>query len=315
MSSVSNKAATTAITRRDALRTIAATSALMAFPSILRPAFARAADEAADSKSDAAGTFKQSVCKWCYKKFSVEKLAIEAKRIGLRSVELLELEEIPIVQKLGLDCAVTYVPRIVGASGRKNRYDSLNRRELHPDNLKSFELGIARAAALKVPNVICFTGNRIKGQSDQEGLEVCVEILKQIAPIAEKHKVTVILELFNHYDHRGYLGDKTAWGVELVKKVGSERVKILYDIYHMAREGDDVIPVIRANKDYFGHYHTAGVPKRNEFEPQDNQKLDYPAIMRAIHATGYRGYIGHEFLPKRDPIKSLEAAYEICKVA
>jgi len=167
--------------------------------------------------------------------------------------------------------------------------------------------------------VICFSGNRHKGKddkegiSDEEGMRNCAEALKQVVGLAEQRKVTVCMELLNSKrNHKDYMCDRTPWGVELVKMVGSERFKLLYDIYHMQIDEGDVIATIRENKDYIGHYHTGGVPGRNEID--ESQELYYPAIAKAIVDMGYTGYLAHEFIPKRDPLASLAQGARICDV-
>jgi hydroxypyruvate isomerase len=163
-----------------------------------------------------------------------------------------------------------------------------------------------------MPNVICFSGNR-KGMDDEEGLHNCVTGLKKIAGYAEKKRVTICLELLNSkVNHKDYMADHTDWGVRLVKAVGSERVKLLYDIYHMQIMEGDVIRTIRENIDCIGHFHTGGVPGRNEID--STQELNYPAIVRAILETGYEGFIGQEFVPRRPPLESLAQGFEICNV-
>lgn len=289
------------MTRRQALKTAAATGAVAALSRFMPAAVAQ----------DTAGTkpttpsFKHSVCAWCYK-IPLDKFAPAAKQLGLDSIELLNPDAWPIVQKHGLTCAV--------ANGPSTISKGFNRREHHARYVPAFIQRIEECASSGIPNVICFSGNRA-GQSDEEGLEICAEGLKQIMPAAEKARVTVIMELLNSkVNHKDYQCDRTAWGVELVKRVGSERFKLLYDIYHMQVMEGDVIRTLRENAAYIGHYHTAGNPGRNEFEPRDVQELNYPAIMRAIHDTGYRGFVGQEFIPKRDPLASLAAAVKLCTV-
>src|SRR5215471_1183805 len=163
------------------------------------------------------------------------------------------------------------------------------------------------------PNIICFSGNR-DGMSDEQGLENCATGLKRIAPIAEKHKVNVCMELLNsRHDHKDYMCDHTAWGVELVKRVGSERFKLLYDIYHMRIMEGDLIAHIRESHQYYAHYHTGGVPGRGEID--DSQEINYPAVMRAIIETGFKGFVAQEFVPKRaDVLASLRQGVQICDV-
>lgn len=249
------------------------------------------------------GRINQSVCKWCYGKIPLEEMCIAAKTIGLKSIELLGAKDIEIVKKHGLDCAVVNSHRIeVG----------LNRKENHEACLKAVREGIDVAAATGCPNVITFSGNR-DGMDEETGLVNCTAALKSIVGYAEEKKVTVIMELLNSkVNHKDYMCDNSKWGVELCKRVGSDRFKLLYDIYHMQIMEGDVIRHIKANHQYYGHYHTGGNPGRNEID--ETQELYYPAIMKAIVEVGYKGYVGQEFIPKRDPLTSLAQAARICDV-
>ncbi|HNY27539.1 MAG TPA: TIM barrel protein, partial [Candidatus Sumerlaeota bacterium] len=167
-------------------------------------------------------------------------------------------------------------------------------------------------AAAGYPNVICCPGNR-EGMDDETGLKNCTEALKQVVGLAEQKKVMLCMELLNSKrNHKDYMCDHTAWGVELCKRVGSPNFKLLYDIYHMQIMEGDVIDTIKENIQYIGHFHTGGVPGRNEID--DSQELYYPAIVKAILQTGYKGYVAQEFVPKRDPLKSMEEAIRICDV-
>ncbi len=250
------------------------------------------------------GNIKQSVCRWCYKDISLEQLSEAVRKMGLLSIELIGPDEFKIVKTYGLTCAMT--------RGAGTIDSGLNRTENHDRLEEELRKNIDFAAAEKIPNVICFSGNR-KGMADDEGLQNCVTGAKRIVGYAEKMGVTVCMELLNSkVNHKDYMCDHTAWGVELVKKVGSPRFKLLYDIYHMQIMEGDVIRTIRDNKDYIGHYHTGGVPGRNEID--ETQELNYPAIMRAIVGTGYTGFVGQEFVPTRDPLTSLAQAYKICDI-
>jgi hydroxypyruvate isomerase len=188
----------------------------------------------------------------------------------------------------------------------------LNRVENHDKIVAFFEKTIPIVAEQGYPNIICFSGNR-KGMSDAEGLENCATGLKRIIPLAEQHKVTICMELLNSKrSHKDYMCDHTAWGVELCQKAGSERFKLLYDIFHMQIMDGDIIDTIRENKQYFGHYHTGGVPGRAEID--DTQEINYPAVMKAIVATGFKGFVAQEFIPKRDALTSLRQAVQLCDV-
>jgi hydroxypyruvate isomerase len=253
------------------------------------------------------GNLNQSVCRWCYGRVPLEKLCEEAVKIGYKSIELLLPPEILKVKKFGLTCA------IIGGADIVN---GLNRVENHPKILKELRERIEFAAAEGCPNVICMSGNRtIKGRpvSDEEGLGVCVQGIKQVIGLAEEKKVNLVMEGLNSKrDHKDYMYDTTAWGVKLCQKVGSPRFKLLYDIYHMQIMEGDVIATIKKYKDHIAHYHTGGVPGRNEID--ETQELYYPAIVKAILDTGFTGYLAQEFIPKRDPIQSLAQGFRICDV-
>jgi hydroxypyruvate isomerase len=288
-------------TRRTLLATAGAAAAALAAG---RPAPAEDAKPAAPAPA-LKGNLKQSVCRWCFGKIPLEKLASAAVKMGLKSIELLKAEEVPVAKAAGLTCAV-----LSGAGGPIP--DGWNRKENHAKLAASMRKGIEFAAAEGLPNVITFSGNR-KGMSDDEGFENCAAGLKEIVGFAEEKKVTIIMELLNSkVNHPDYMCDRTAWGVALCKKVGSPRFKLLYDIYHMQIMEGDVIATIKASKEWIAHYHTAGVPGRHELD--DNQELNYPAICKAIVETGYTGYLGQEFIPVRDPLTSLEQAVRLCDV-
>lgn len=250
------------------------------------------------------GRLKQSVCRWCYSKIPLDDLCRNAREMGLVSVELLSEDEWPTARKHGLTCAM--------ANGPTEIEVGLNRPSEHDRFVKESVRLIPLVAAAGLPNMIVFSGNR-DGLSDGEGLENCAKGLARIVPIAERHGVTVCMELLNSkVDHVDYQCDRTPWGVELVKRVGSPRFKLLYDIYHMQIMEGDVIRTIRDNFAHLGHFHTGGVPGRNEID--ETQELNYPRIMEAIADLGYRGYIGQEFIPKRDPMTSLRQGVKICDV-
>lgn len=234
----------------------------------------------------------------------MERLAQSASDIGLESIELLEPDDWPLVRKYHLTCAM--------AKGTTTIAKGFNRIEHHDGFVASMTDRIKACANAGLPNVICFSGSR-EGMPDELGLENCAIGVKRIVGVAERMGVTVCMELLNSkVDHPDYMCDHTAWGVELCKRVGSDRFKLLYDIYHMQIMEGDVIRTIRDNHRFIGHYHTAGVPGRHEID--DGQELFYPAIMRAIAETGYSGFIGQEFLSKRDPLTSLRESLRICSV-
>jgi hydroxypyruvate isomerase len=249
------------------------------------------------------GRINQSVSKWCYGKFSLDELCTISKKMGIKAIDLLGPGDFPTVKKHGLVCSM------ISTHGLGN---GINRKENHKECLAKIREAIDAAAEYGFPNVITFPGNR-RGMADDVGIENSVIALKQITGYAEKKKVTICIEYLNSkVNHKDYMFDKTAWGVEVCKRVGSERVKILYDIYHAQIMEGDIIRTIRDNKDYIGHYHTGGNPGRNEID--ETQELYYPAIMRAIADSGFKGYVAHEFVPKRDPLESLAYAVRICDV-
>lgn len=224
--------------------------------------------------------------------------------MGIESIELLPPEDWPTVKREGLTCAM--------AQAVDSITDSMNRLENHSRLLPLFEQRLRECAEAGVPNLVCFSGNRA-GISDEEGLENTVEGYKQIIGLAEKHRVTLCLELLNSkVNHPDYQCDHSAWGVEVCRRISSERFKLLYDIYHMQVMEGDVIRTIQNLHPYIAHYHTAGNPGRNEIN--DTQELNYPAIMRAINRTGFNGFVGQEFVPTGDPLSSLREAVEICSV-
>jgi hydroxypyruvate isomerase len=259
---------------------------------------------AGESKAKRGGRIKQSVCRWCYGDIPLEKLAAASKRIGYQSVELVTPAEFPTVKEAGLTCAMLNGACTIG--------DCFNRKENHDQLEKAVKEHIDFAAANGLPNVICFSGNR-RGMPDDEGLANCAIGLKRVVGFAEQKKVTICMELLNSkVDHKDYMCDRTPWGVELVKKVGSPRFKLLYDIYHMQIMEGDVIRTIRDNKDYIAHYHTGGNPGRHEID--ETQELYYPAIMQAIVDSSFDGYVAQEFIPAREPLASLKQGFEICDV-
>jgi len=288
--------------RRDALRKIVGTTSLVAGTSLAERIYA------AESTLHTAlkGKINHSVCRWCYNAIPLEDLCKSAKDIGIGSIELTGPEEWPILQKYGLTSALPW-----GAG--KGINDGFNELKLHDELVKSYTEVIPKAAAAGLTQIICFSGNR-KGMDDEKGLENCAIGLKRLMPIAEKHKVTVVMELLNSkVDHKDYMCDHTAWGAALCDKVGSDQFKLLYDIYHMQIMEGDVIATIKKYQKYISHYHTGGVPGRNEID--ETQELNYPAIMKAIVETGFKGHVAQEFIPKReDKIASLRQGVTICDI-
>jgi len=270
--------------------------------------------EAADAASNNS-RINHSVCRWCYNSIQLEDLCIAGKEIGLKSVELLMPDDLPVIQKHGLVCAMVSFPTGTTKDGIKvgGITKAFNRLEHHDTLVSIYEPHLKAAAAAGAKQVICFSGNR-EGMSDEEGLENCATGLKRLMPLAEKLGITLSMELLNSkVNHADYMCDHTAWGVALCKKIGSANFKLLYDIYHMQIMEGDVIATIRASHEFISHYHTGGVPGRGEID--ETQELYYPAIMRAIADTGYQGFVGQEFNPKRpDKLASLKQGVQICTV-
>ncbi len=285
--------------RRSVLKSVAAVGLASAASSQLSPDI-----EAAIRPVALKGNIHHSVCKWCYGDLTLEELAQAAAQFGMASVELLHPKDFPVLKQHGLVCAM--------ANGPGGITKGFNRIEHHAHLIKGFEEMIPQVAEAGFPNIICFSGNR-EGLDDEQGLENCAIGLKKVMPIAEKHKITVCMELLNSkVDHKDYQCDHTAWGVALAKRIGSERFKLLYDIYHMQIMEGDVIRTIRENHAYIGHYHTGGNPGRHEID--ETQELNYPAICRAILETGFKGHVAQEFIPTRHPLGSLYEAVRLCDV-
>ncbi len=281
-------------------------TALAAAASPLLPKLAHA--EAAATKLK--GNINHSACRWCYSKVKLEDLCAAGKEMGLVALDLLGPGDFATVKKYGLVCSLVSNPTIDGLGGIGKAW---NRVEHHDKLVQAYEQRLKETADAGFERLICFSGNRA-GLDDEKGLENCAIGLKRILPLAEKLKVTLIMELLNSKrNHKDYQCDHTAWGVELTKRIGSERFKLLYDIYHMQIMDGDVCDTIKENNQYIGHYHTGGVPGRAEID--ETQELNYARIMKAIVATGYKGYVAQEFIPKRpDPIASLRQAVQICDV-
>ncbi|MEX2579158.1 MAG: TIM barrel protein [Verrucomicrobiales bacterium] len=275
------------------------------------------AEEAAE-KAGVGGKIKHSACKWCYRDISLDDLCTAGKEFGLESVELLLPEDFPTLEKHGMHCAMVSFPSAeYDIGGEKKKIGTIpnafNRLEHHDALVELYEPHLKASAEAGFTNVICFSGNR-GDLDDEKGLENCAVGLEKLMPLCEKLGVTLSMELLNSkVNHEDYMCDYSAWGAELCDRVGSEHFKLLYDIYHMQIMEGDVIATIRDRQQYFSHYHTGGVPGRAEID--ETQELYYPAIMKAIVATGYTGWVGQEFIPKRDDkIASLKQGVEICTV-
>ena len=292
--------------RRGFLRTAAATALAASLSHRI---------DAADAASGMKGRINHSACKWCYPKVPFDDLCRAGKVMGLTSIDLVDPPDFEALKKHGLTSAMISFPTIEGPAGEKvgSIPHGFNNPAYHDLLVKAYEPLLKASAEFGAKHVICFSGNR-NGMDDATGLKNCAEGLKKVLPIAEKHGITLVMELLNSkVNHPDYMCDHSAWGVELCKTLGSERFKLLYDIYHMQIMEGNVIATIKKDHQYFAHYHTGGVPGRHEID--ETQELYYPAIMRAIVDTGYKGHVAQEFIPaKPDVLASLKQAVGICDV-
>jgi hydroxypyruvate isomerase len=258
---------------------------------------------------DLKGKVHHSACRWCYQDIPFEELVLNAKKIGLQSIELTGPAEWDILKKHDMTAAIGWGKYPDGM----NIPNFFNRTKNHDGLVGFYEDIIPKAAKAGVKNIIAFSGNR-DGLSDEDGLINCKKGLQRIMKTAERYDVTISMELLNSkVNHKDYQADTTEWGAALCEMVGSDKFKLLYDIYHMQIMEGDVIATIKKYHQYISHYHTGGVPGRNEID--ETQELNYAAIIRAIYDTGYKGFIGQEFIPARkDKMASLEQAVKICDI-
>jgi hydroxypyruvate isomerase len=291
--------------RRTHLKTLVSTATATLFAESFATRLA-AAEVALASAT--AGKINHAVCRWCYSTVTLDDLCVRGKAIGLQGIDLLKLAEVPTAQKYGLTCSMVDID--LNGYGIKKGF---NRLEHHADLVAYYNAVIPQMAKMGLKNIICFSGNRA-GLSDAQGLANCAIGLKKIMATAEKYNVNVVMELLNSkIDHADYQCDHSDWGVALAKSVDSERFGLLFDIYHMQIMEGDVIRSIRDHHVYFKHYHTGGVPGRNEID--ETQELYYPAIMRAIVEVGHKGFVAQEFIPKAaDKLGALERCVKICEV-
>ena len=252
------------------------------------------------------GRLKQSVSRWCYAKIPMPEFCRAVADMGLTAIDLLQPNEWAPLKEFGLTCSM-------GSGVGGNIPVGFNNPANHDALVKALTEGIPQAAKAGVPNVITFFGNLQPNMTEAQAIENCVNGLNRVKKVAEDNGVMVCVELLNSkVNHKGYQGDHTAFGVQVVKAVDSPRVKLLYDIYHMQIMEGDVIATIRQNINYIAHFHTGGVPGRHELD--DTQELNWAAVSRAIVETGYKGYLAHEFVPTRDPLTSLREAVVLCDV-
>jgi hydroxypyruvate isomerase len=250
------------------------------------------------------GNVNHAVCHWPFNPMTLEELCIEIKKIGFNAIDLVGPNNWHILQKHGVECSMCN-------GGDMGIVKGWNDPQNHEQLIKGYEEIIPQVSKAGYKNLIAFSGNR-NGMDDETGLKNSAEGLKKIMATAEKHNVMIIMELLNSkVDHPDYMCDKSAWGIELCKMVDSPNLKLLYDIYHMQIMEGDLIRTIQRDHQYFGHYHTAGNPGRNEID--ETQEIYYPPIVQAILDTGYKGYFCQEFIPKKaDKMASLAEAIKIC---
>ena len=259
--------------------------------------------------SELKGNIQHSVARWTFNFLSLEELCLVVKRLGFSAIDLVGPSEWHILKQHGVDSSMCNGAEL-------NLEDGWGDAKFHQPLIENYRKHIDLVSDAGYKNLICFSGNA-RGNDPEEGLKNATKGLKKILAQAEKRGVVLQMELFNSkIDHPDYFADNSAWGIELCKRLDSPNFKLLYDIYHMQISEGDIIRTIQNHHQYFGHYHTAGVPGRNEID--DSQELYYPAIVRAIHATGFKGYVAQEFMPKRatdsEKIESLKAAIRICDV-
>ncbi len=291
--------------RRPDGRTVGRREAIVATASAIAAAVLPVGQRAVRPSGGPAGRLKQSASRWCYRSIPLPDLCKAGKAMGLAGIDLLASDDWPVVREQGLTCSMGYAAL---------RDDFIPRGFNDPANhdllVGELERALPLAVQHGVPNLIAMFGNR-QGRTDAQATDACVTGLRRIAPAAERHGVTICVELLNSkVDHKDYQGDRTAFGAKSIESGGSPRVKLLYDIYHMQIMEGDVIRTIREHASHIGHFHTGGVPGRHELD--DTQELNYRAIARAIADTGFAGYVAHEFVPTREPLRLPKDAVEVC---
>lgn len=295
------------LSRREALLALGAAAVTVSASPLGAAEPAAGSSALADNRgaeSARAGRLNQSVARWCFASTPINDLCASAKSMGLMGIDLLRDAEWEVPKQYGLQCTMgNSFGAIPVGFNRLNQHDKL---------VADGEAMIPKAAAAGVQKIVVFSGNR-GGLSDGEGIANCITGLKRLMPVAEQHGVVLCMEMLNSkVDHKDYHADHTAWAVEVAKGVNSPSFRLLYDIYHMQVMEGNVIATIKANLPWIAHFHTAGVPGRNEID--GGQELNYRGIAEFIAGTGYRGVFAHEFLPRREGMKSLKEAVEVCTV-
>lgn len=300
-----NKQMSTNLNRRSAIKGILAGTAALGIPSGFS-ALAMPNNESKIQLGMLKGNINHSVSRWCFNDIDLDTLCVESKKLGITGIDLVGPESWPTLKKYGMVSTMCNGAEL-------NLVDGFNDIQFHDALIKNYTEMIPLVAKAGYKNLICFSGSR-RGRTDEEGWNNCVIGLKKLLPLAEKHNVILVMELLNSkINHKDYQCDRTQWGVELAKRLGSENFKLLYDIYHMQIDEGDVIRTIKENHQYLAHFHTAGVPGRNEID--ETQELNYSAIMKAIASTGFKGFVGQEFIPiNPDKLASLKQAIAICDI-
>lgn len=292
-------------------RTLIKNLALGASAFVVTPASALAScnvtSHLTDKKLTLKGNINHSVSRWTFDYLSIDDLCKAVKEIGFNAIDLVGPKDWPTLQKHGIYSSMCYT------AGDNNLYKGLNNPVYHENLIKEYLEVIPVMAKAGYKNLICFSGAG-KGMDDETGMKNCKVALDKILPFAEKHGVTMIMEILNSkIDHKDYMCNHVEWGVELCKQINSENFKLLFDIYHVQIQEGDIIRNIRDYHQYIAHYHTGGIPGRNEIN--NSQELYYPAVMKAIVDTGYKGYVAQEFIPTYpDKLDSLREAIKICDV-
>lgn len=289
--------------RRTVIKNVLTGAATITASGMLNPLLASAGTMTVNKLQ---GNINHAVCRWCFNDMTVEALCAAAKGMGIKGIDLVGPSDWPVLQKYGLQSSMCNGAEISLTEGWNNK-------QYHQQLVKNYTDMIPLVSKAGYKNLICFSGNS-NGMDHETGLKNCMEGLQQVLPLAEKNKVVLVMELLNSkIDHKDYQCDHTAWGVDLVKRTGSDNFRLLYDIYHMQIDEGDIIRTIKDSHPYITHYHTAGVPGRHEVD--ETQELYYPAIMRAINETGFKGFVAQEFIPAQaDKMASLQHAIKICDV-
>jgi hydroxypyruvate isomerase len=288
-------------------RTILKNIALGTSVAIAAPAVSFAKNFEKEKNYELKGNINHSVSRWTFCYLSLDELCNAVKKIGFSAIDLTGPKDWPVLQQHGIYSSMCYT------AGDNNLNNGLNNPIYHEQLIKEYLEVIPVMAKAKYKNLICFTGKR-EGMDDETGMKNCMEALKKILPTAEKNGVTMVMELLNSkIDHKDYMCNHVEWGAELCKRVSSENFKLLFDIYHMQIQEGDIIRNIRDYHQYLAHFHTGGIPGRHEIN--DTQELHYPAVMKAIVETGFKGYVAQEFMPTYpNKLDSLAEAIKICDV-